>query len=169
MYKKYNPCPPQPKLRFEAPYTPHQSSPGPGAIPESVRVTSEQCNPVWLTTAVVPICQSTFTSPVVTPAGVQFPPTGRVQKIQVPFIPGTPPAYAVIQSVPASLTTRQNAIATVAQGANPYNPATRFSQYFPPAPVPLPCPIRPQVVQPPPQPDNCDPITRFKGSSLDEP
>ena len=67
MYKKYNPCPPQPKLRFEAPYTPHQSSPGPGAIPESVRVTSEQCNPVWLTTAVVPICQSTFTSPVVTP------------------------------------------------------------------------------------------------------
>ena len=158
MYKKYNPCPPQPKLRFEAPYEPHQSSPGPGAIPESVRITSEQCNPVWLTTAVVPMCQSTITTQ-----------TGRVQKIQVPFIPGQPPAYAVIQSVPASLTTRQNAIATVAQGANPYNPATRFSQYFPPAPVPLPCPVRPQPIQPPPQPDNCVPITRFKGSSLDEP
>lgn len=143
MYQKYNRCPSNAKRIVTKECCPVPPSPGPGAIPESARMASDQCSSLWLTTE----------------AG---------QKIQVPFIPGTPPAYATVQSVPASVTTRQNATTTVALSADPYNPATRFSQYFPPPPIPLPCPVRPQVIQPPPMPAQCVPITRFKGSSLDE-
>ena len=144
MYPKYNRCPPKAKL-IDTPACclGQTSSPGPGAIPESVRVASEQCNKAWLTTP--------------------------DSKLNVTVIPGTPPPYAVVQSVPASVTTRNNALTTVALSVDPYNPATRFSQYFPPPPIPAPCPVRPQVIQPPPLNINCVPVTRFKGSSLDEP
>ena len=171
MYKKYNRCPPPEKLIVTGDCCPSPASPGPGAVPESVRLASEQCSPMWLTTMVTPTCESTITSVqslMPTSAGTYMPPTGRIQKIQVPFIPGSPPPYATIQTVAASVTTRQNAITTIAESMNPYNPAMRFSQYFPPQPPPPPCPVRSPSNFTAPSVITCIPITRFKGSSLDE-
>jgi hypothetical protein len=47
---------------------------------------------------------------------------------------------------------------------NPYDPATRFSQYFPPAPLPYVCPERIPNNDPKPSTRECIPITRFIGS-----
>jgi hypothetical protein len=51
-------------------------------------------------------------------------------------VTNTPPVLVPVQTTPASQTTQALARATLLQQSDPYNPATRFSQYYPPASIP---------------------------------
>ena len=71
--------------------------------------------------------------------------------------------YVEVGTTPAHLTTQQYATAAVANNFDPYNPATRFSQYFPPTPRPYICPERIPNNLPIPR-SVCVPVTRYEGS-----
>ena len=92
--------------------------------------------------------------------------TAYISNAPVPVLPGNSNNVPYIDLIPksASLTTQQLATAVLVAGNNPYNPATRFSQYrfsntvLPPAP---PCPVavpNPTTLRP------CVPPTVFRGS-----
>jgi hypothetical protein len=61
-----------------------------------------------------------------------------------------------VRTTPASTTTQQVATAVVA--------SSRFAEYFPPAPLPAPCPVRIPNNEPIPT-FTCTPVTRFYSSA----
>ena len=105
---------------------------GGGAIPESARMGSRACNTVWLTTTTPSACGTTTTSTQLVPVTASS---------QIPFVD--------VGNTPASVTTALRANGLSLTASDPYNPATRFSQYFPPAPPAPVCPERlPNPVRP---------------------
>ena len=85
------------------------------------------------------------------------------QTTQVPIVAGCPPPYVPVGTVPASVSMRIQRDQVLAAENNPYNPATRFSQYFPPAPIPYCRPIRYASNDSKPSVNTCLPIRRFTG------
>jgi hypothetical protein len=71
----------------------------------------------------------------------QQSPSSFINNVLTPVLPG---GYnvplMVVETIPASLTLIQRQTLSIYNANDPYNPATRFSQYFPPAPVPYVCP-----------------------------
>lgn len=66
----------------------------------------------------------------------------------------------------ASFTSQQR-VTTVLNGAlNPYDPNTRFNQYFPAPPIPLACPVRIPSNEPLPSIRPCVGVALFKGSAI---
>jgi hypothetical protein len=63
----------------------------------------------------------------------------------------------------ASFTVTNRAAQVVAAANNPYNPNTRFSQYFPPAPIPYCPPVKYVIADTLPSVNTCRPIQRFTG------
>jgi hypothetical protein len=159
MYTKYT-CPPARTPRmvnlrpcFIKPSPSQIDNTQPGAIPESVRISSWPCS-----TAIV---FSPNTVVANTSSFVCIGPT----KIEVPVPVGSPAPIVNIQTVPASVTLRQRVATILDNESNPYNPNTRFAAYFPPAPIPYECPERIPNNLPRPSAADCLPIRRFQGSA----
>ncbi len=163
MYRKYGHyCPPPVKLQNTPPYCKTTAAPGVGAIPESMRMFSQRCPNAWVATQTDPAC---LTSNPDVPAPAPAVDTPRVKIVQIPVAPGAEMPYVSVQTVPASNTVQQRAQAVIALATDSYNPDTRFSQYFPPAPIPYECPERIPNNEPKPSTADCIPITRFHGSA----
>jgi hypothetical protein len=129
---------------------------------------TQQCPNAFVTTLVAPLCNINGTTANTTTTEPQSNTSTTVQKRLVPVNSNTPIPFVDVGTTPASVTTRQQSLTALSQSSNPYNPTTRFNQYFPPQPPPPPCPIRipsnePKISIPP-----CIPVTRFKGSSVNE-
>ena len=96
----------------------------------------------------------------------QQSPSTFIRNQEVTILPGgydTP--VMVVGNTPASLTTIQRQTASLYAGNDPYNPATRFTQYFPKLPPGIPCiPTQPNnSPQAPIVPCNAG-TGRFRGS-----
>jgi hypothetical protein len=103
------------------------------SLSESGRMQAQQCTTMYISNAPVP-----------------------VQRGDSNNIP-----YMNVIATPASGTTQSIQTAVLFAGNNPYDPATRFTQYFPRLPPPPPCPVavpNPGYVPP------CVPPTMFRGS-----
>ena len=103
------------------------------SLSESGRMQAQQCTTMYISNAPVP-----------------------VQRGDSNNIP-----YVNVIATPASGTTQSIQTAVLFAGNNPYDPATRFTQYFPRLPPPPPCPVavpNPGYVPP------CVPPTMFRGS-----
>ena len=87
------------------------------------------------------------------------------EQLRVPVYPGNTPPVVPVQTMPASITTQQRAISVAAVESDPYNPATRFSQYFPAPPIPYICPERLPNNGPKPSTRPCVGFTRFASSA----
>jgi hypothetical protein len=166
MYRPYNHgCPPQPKqiLQPACCYNrlagSSQSGANPGAIPESSRMLQQQCSTLWVTTVLPTNC-------VVGGGGGS---TVEKVKISVPSNPGTAPVPVPVSIAPASLTTQMKSADVLLAAQDPYNPATRFSQYFPPQPPGVECPERLPNRDPKPSTRDCVPVSRFHGSDWTPP
>jgi len=125
----------------------------PGALPESVRISS------WpFSTAIVysPNTIITNTSSIVTIGP---------RKLEIPVPSGSPAPIVTVQNIPTSVTLRQRVATILDNESNPYNPNTRFAAYFPPAPIPYECPERIPNNLPKPSTADCLPIRRFQGSA----
>lgn len=135
-----------------APYCPPVQGKEPGAIAESSRLTAQvaACGSAWVQTVPGPRCSVSE-------------PSGSIIRVAVP--PAGPLPVVEVRTTPASLTTQQAATATLFDATNPYDPATRFSQYFPPPPLPYECPVRYPNNDPKPSVRDCVPVTRFMGSA----
>ena len=124
------------------------------AVPESVRVTAETCPSLFVTTNVIAPCSANSTISVV---------TTNKQTTLIPTVPGAPIPYVTVGTIPASRVVQGKAQAVVAQSVDPFNPNTRFSQYFPPAPILYCPPVRGPNTDPRPSVNVCQPIRRFTG------
>lgn len=129
----------------------------PGAIPESARVLKEQCPTAWVQTVVPTMC---IDSDAANPGA-----TVQVQKIQVPVQKGSMPPSVPVVTTPASVTSQLRSTAVLMNASNPYDPTTRFSQYFPPQPPGYECPERIPNNLPKPSTRDCVPVSRFHGSA----
>jgi len=131
----------------------------PVVIPDSIQAQAEssriasKVTSVFATTPATPNC-----------VGNGGNGSSNVNQSTTPVTPGAPIPYVPTGTLAASVTVQQQAARVVAVSMDPYNPATRFSQYFPPAPMPYCRPVRyvkadtlPSVIQ-------CRPIQRFTGS-----
>jgi len=84
--------------------------------------------------------------------GNAIPESTRVMAQTCPttYVLGQPvtnqPTLVPVQTIPASATTAAAARAVQQQESDPYNPATRFSQYFPAEPLPY---IEPRTMRVP--------------------
>ena len=145
---------------------------------ESERMASEVCAMAWMTISCAPASCDTIGAGTVlnnmngVPMEYQtaIPWTGSTspnKRIQVPVIPSLGPPIAVVASQPASVALQQKTAARQLMESDPYNPTTRFAQYFPPAPVPLPCVVRLPNTNPPVPLPPCIPPTRFQGSTVE--
>jgi hypothetical protein len=162
MYSRYRPCPPTAVQKASTPYCPPVVGSGPGAIAESARLQQR-----------VAACGSAWVQTVPGPAQCGIgEPSGGVIRVAVP--PAGPLPVVEVGTVPASQTTKNaaNVITTGSDTWDPYNPKTRFnqyftrfSQYFPPDPIPAPCPFRMPSNDPKPSTRECLPIQRFMGSA----
>jgi hypothetical protein len=141
------------------PYCPPVNSPG-QAIPESARIAEQQCSPAVVTTQIGPSCVDSTTTPN---SGA---PVSQTVRVLVPVPRAGPMPYVNVGTVPARITTQQAATAAVESSYDPYNPATRFRQYFPPAPLPYICPERIPNNLPIPT-SVCIPVTRYEGSAAE--
>ena len=151
MYRRYNHCPPVPtNNKRSIPYIPGPPPARLGTIqPESSRMAQDQCSTMFLTVQnTIAPCQ----------------PVGLTHVIEVPVIPGGPLPFATVGTVPASLTTQQQTQALQLVNSDPYNPATRFAQYFPTPPLPYCPPPRLPTNEPPAPLFPCVPTQRFQGS-----
>ena len=133
------------------------------AVPESVRVMQERCKFAYVTTYIGASPNydpmngmSTMSTTIVCGAP-------GIQKITVPVVSIVP--LVDVGSVSASTTSRQRALEVISIGSDPYNPATRFAQFFPPAPIPYICPERIPNNDPKPSTAPCLPIQFFMGSA----
>jgi len=154
MYRSYKQCGFGPVYNLRSVgYTPPVVT-NVAAVPESVRVTAETCPSLFVTTNVIAPCAANSTISVV---------TTNKQTTLIPTVPGAPISYVTVGTVPASRVVQAKAQAAVAQSFDPYNPDTRFSQYFPPAPAPYCPPVRPPNNDPLPSVNVCLPIRRFTG------
>lgn len=166
MYAKYNHCCKPPARRKDStPYCKPVISYG-QSLTESDRMAKEVCSTMYVTTYVGPSCLTAGSGNGSSGGGSSAENTVASAKVQttVPVIPGGEIPYVEVGTIPASLTIRQTATNVVALANDPYNPATRFSQYFPPAPIPYICPERIPNNDPKPSTRDCIPITRFIGS-----
>lgn len=134
------------------PYCPPPQSPG-SAKPESARLAEQQCRLAIVTTQIGP--------PATTTDSCSF--VSETTRVIVPVPASAPMPYVPVGTVPARITTQQAASAAVFAASDPYNPATRFRQYFPPAPLPYICPERIPNNLPIPT-SVCIPVTRYEGS-----
>jgi len=103
------------------------------SLSESGRMQAQQCTTMYISNAPVPV--------------------QRGDSNNIPYVD--------VIATPASGTTQSIQTAVLFAGNNPYNPATRFTQYFPRLPPPPPCPVavpNPGYVPP------CVPPTMFRGS-----
>jgi hypothetical protein len=139
MYSRYNRCPPVLPTKASRPLCPVAASPGPGAIPESARMAAQRC-PEAIVRTTATTCGGTSTV------------------FRLPVIPGGPVPVVDVRTTPASTTTQQ--VATAVRNAAP----ARFAEYFPPAPLPAPCPVRIPNNEPVPT-FTCNPVTRFYSSA----
>jgi len=169
-------CGPAPKLN-PTPLTP-APLPAPPTAPillESERMASQVCATAWVTAPCGPPSCDTIGAGTVlnnkigVPIEYQtaIPWTGcstTTTRIQVPVIPSQGPPVVAVASQPASVALQQKTSARQLMESDPYNPTTRFAQYFPPAPVPLPCVVRLPNTNPPVPLIPCIPPTRFQGS-----
>jgi hypothetical protein len=130
------------------PYCPPLASPGPGGIPESSRITTEQCGIAWVQTVTTNPCNP---QPVV---------------ISTIVTPGAPMPLVNVTSTPASATIQKQKQIIANNVSDPYNPDTRFAQYFPAPPLPYVCPVRLPSNEPPASLQTCQPIRRFQGSTV---
>lgn len=172
-------CPPPPKL-IPTPLTP-APLPAPPTAPillESERMASQVCATAWVTSPAAPASYDTIGAGIVlnNMSGVQIecqtsiPWTGSTQptqRIQVPVIPSQGPPVVVLGSQPASVALQQKTAVRRLMESDPFNPTTRFAQYFPPAPVPAPCVVRLPNTNPPVPLIPCIPPTRFQGSTVE--
>jgi hypothetical protein len=154
MYRRS--CPIGRVTKATNPYCPPTRSPG-SAISESARMAKQICPTAIVTTQVGPACTTSATDPTT------GEPVSRTARVIVPVTPGGPVPYVQVGTVPARITTQQTASAVLGVGYDPYNPATRFRQYFPPAPLPYICPERIPNNLPIPT-SVCVPVTRYEGS-----
>jgi hypothetical protein len=134
------------------PYCPPVIGSG-SAMSESARMAEQVCRSAWVTSIAGPQCVSDISNA----------PVSQTVRFEVPVRPGAPMPYVQVGTTPARLTTQQYATAAVFNNYDPYNPTTRFSQYFPPAPRPYICPERIPNNLPIPR-SICVPITRYEGS-----
>ena len=103
------------------------------SLSESGRMQSQQCTTMYISNSPVPV--------------------QRGDSNNIPYVD--------VIAASASGTTQSIQTAVLFAGNNPYNPATRFTQYFPRLPPPPPCPVavpNPGYVPP------CVPPTMFRGS-----
>jgi hypothetical protein len=103
------------------------------SLSESGRMQAQQCTTMYISNAPVPV--------------------QRGDSNNIPYVD--------VIATPASGTTQSIQTAVLFAGNNPYDPATRFTQYFPRLPPPPPCPVavpNPGYVPP------CVPPTMFRGS-----
>ncbi len=172
---KYGCAPPRPHPTSATPYCPLPVMPGSGAIPESQRIANKSCDASWITVP-TPITYTTVPSELSTSQAVYMSTlglqtsesvaitivdTGAYQRIQ--GIGATAPVTA--GTVPASATLRRLTQQAQINESDPYNPITRFTKYFPPAPLPYVCPERLPSNEPLPSTAECIPIQRFQGSA----
>jgi len=172
-------CGPAPKL-IPTPLTP-PPLPAPPTAPillESERMASEMCPTAWMTISCPPASCDTIGAGTVLNATAGIPIEYRTaipwtgcavptQRIQIPVIPSQGPPVAVVGGQPASVALQQKTTARQLMESDPYNPTTRFAQYFPPAPVPAPCIVRLPNTNPPIPLIPCIPPTRFQGSTAE--
>jgi len=123
------------------------------AIPESMRISAGACNPSSFQ-------YSTFVTV----------PSGDMNSLltSVPIVAGGPIPYVDVGTTSASATTNQRGLNVVNAATNPYDPATRFSQYVPALPRPYIssiCPVRTPSNEPLPSSKPCIPITHFPNST----
>ena len=150
MYKRYgHGCPPVPN-KSSVPYCCPVSSPGSGAIPESARITVAPCKYAWIQSSTSDPCNP---QPVV---------------ISTIVSPGAPYPLVPIGTTPASKTMQQQKQILANDVSNPYNPETRFAQYFPAPPIPYCPPTRVPNNDPKPSTRECVPIRLFQGSSVSQ-
>ncbi len=149
-------------------------APGPGAIPESQRISNSTCDTSWvtvpspLTYSTVPpelsrrqaLYMSTITTIDLSGSQPSVVDNGSYQRIQGSF-----DAAVAVGTVPASATLRRTAQQIQIVESDPYNPVTRFTKYFPPAPLPYVCPERLPSNEPLPPATECIPPQRFQGSA----
>jgi hypothetical protein len=166
MYKPYNHgCPPQPKTRLEPACCYNrlagssQAGANPGAIPESARILQQQCSTLWVTTVLPTNCI----------VGNGSGSTVEKVKLAVPSNPGSAPVPVPVTNLSASLITQMKGSDVLLAASDPYNPATRFAQYFPPQPPGVPCPERLPSRDPKPSTRDCVPVSRFHGSDWTPP
>jgi hypothetical protein len=150
-----------PKLasgEWKAAYCLTEPGSGSDANSESNRVLRnfEMRSTMWVTTFAGPdITTSSFCNSIPEKIRIQVP----VRSESIPYIPTT--------TTPASVTTSQLRANIQLSESNPYDPATRFRQYFPPAPLPYICPERIPNNEPKASTRPCLPIQRFHGSAYE--
>lgn len=157
MYSKYKHC---------ASYTPvhptasqsccvtKESMPGPGAIPESSRLAARRCGTIWVTVPPRSSCGSS--------GGGET--ANEPEKVEIPITASDVIPVQTVETTPASATVRLTAERVRQQESNPYNPATRFAQYFPAPPLPYVCPERIPNNGPAARISECVPVARYSGS-----
>jgi hypothetical protein len=149
MYKRYNHnCSIPVNNMRSIPLCEPMPSPGPGAVPESTRIAVEPCTTAWVAATPKSVCDPQPT------------------KTQVAVIPGMPYPIVDVVTVAASKTIQQQKQALENLTSDPYNPATRFSQYFPAPPIPYCPPTRVPNNDPKPSTQPCRTVVRFQGSSV---
>lgn len=104
--------------------------------------------------------------------GSAIPESARVNICTSSFVLGAPivatqPPVVNVGTTPASVTTTAAAVAASNAAVNTYNPATRFSQYFPPAPLPFMPPSMFRVPNNDPKPSvvTCTPLRRYESTA----
>lgn len=117
-------------------------------------------------------------STAITPAQTELPgasthetvPAERVTNPESVRLSSVSATAYVDQITQTATTLAQRAADAVLLAANdPYDPATRFARFFPPAPVALVCPERLPSKEPAPSTAPCLPVVRYVGSSVSEP
>lgn len=122
---------------------------GPGAIPESARIATMKCGDIWTSQTIAKDCSYT------------------TQKVKLPLAGGSVP-FTDVGTRPASATTMMKGETARFTTSDPYDPVTRFSQYFPAPPLPYVCPERIPNNDPKPSTRECLPLRRFRGSKATE-
>ena len=140
--------------------TPIQNSETSG-IPESMRLQQKVCSQATVTINTnMPYPQpDTFV-----PFQPDPPPSDAPNKILVPTSIGVPIPLVTVGTKSASRSQQERAYNIIFRQTNPYNPDTRFNQYFPPPPIPYVCPERLPSNDPLPSTAPCLPLQRFQGS-----
>lgn len=154
MYKR--PCQVAYPIHPSIPYTPKlkPTIAQTNSVPESVRLHAKDCANVTVT---VSDSSPLYGLPIY---AVENPPN----RLYLPVIPGYPMPMTEVGTTPASQTTQRRALVTQIVAKDPYDPDTRFTQYFPPKPVPYQCPARLPSNDPLPSVRICQPIRTFQGS-----
>lgn len=144
-------CPPEPKQK--TPVGPCC----PVVIPDTIQAQAESSR-------IASKVKSVFTTVPTYPNCVNNNGGASVQQSTSLLTPGAPIPYASTGAPAASKTVQSKAAQVVAASTNPYNPTTRFAQYFPKQPPLFYCET-PRYVKADtlPSVNTCRPIQRFTG------